>query len=144
MKDTVTIINNKTNQSCDFDILTPTRGVDIFDISKLYANMNLFTYDVGYTSTASCSSDITFIDGAKGELRYRGIDIETLAYDYNYLEVCYLLLNSKLPIFLLNLYPFIGTNLTRINPSFCQFFSRLMALLLASICRASLLNPLSL
>ncbi len=57
----------------------------------------MFTFDVGYTSTASCTSDITFIDGEKGELRYRGIAIEELAENHTYLETCYLLLNGELP-----------------------------------------------
>ena len=57
----------------------------------------MFTFDVGYTSTASCISDITFIDGEKGELRYRGIEIDELANDHTYLETCYLLLNGSIP-----------------------------------------------
>lgn len=97
MKNSMTIINNRTNKQYEFDILDPVRGPSVVDISSFYATTGMFTYDPGYTSTASCKSDITFIDGAKGELRYRGIEIEELAADYSYLDVCYLLLNSHLP-----------------------------------------------
>lgn len=97
MKKTITITNNMTDESYEFDILEPTRGPMVADISTFYAQTGMFTYDPGYTSTASCKSDITFIDGGKGELRYRGIEISELAQEHNYLESCYLLLNSKLP-----------------------------------------------
>ncbi len=97
MKNTITMINNRTNESYEFDILDPTRGPSVVDIATFYAKTGMFTYDPGYTSTASCKSDITFIDGAKGELRYRGIEIEELASKHSYLDVCYLLLNSELP-----------------------------------------------
>ncbi|MFT5661992.1 MAG: citrate synthase [Sulfurimonas sp.] len=80
-----------------YDILKGTKGPDVVDIRSFYKDSGLFTYDVGLTSTASCSSSITYIDGEKGELTYRGIDIETLATKHNYLEVCYLLLHERLP-----------------------------------------------
>lgn len=91
------MIDNNTGTSYEFDVLDSTRGPNAVDISSFYAETGMFTYDNGFTSTASCKSDITFIDGAKGELRYRGIKIEELATNHNYLETCYLLLNSKLP-----------------------------------------------
>lgn len=97
MKNSVTITDNRTNKVYEFDILDGTRGPSVVDISSFYTQTGMFTYDNGYTSTASCKSDITFIDGAKGELRYRGREIEKLATEHSYLEVCYLLLNSKLP-----------------------------------------------
>ncbi len=97
MKNNITIINNKTGQEYEFDILKSNRGPDVVDISTFYAKTNMFTFDPGYTSTASCESDITFIDGEKGELRYRGIEISQLALNHTFLETCYLLLNSKLP-----------------------------------------------
>lgn len=97
MKDSVTITNNRTNESYEFEILDPTRGPSVVDISTFYADTGMFTYDPGYTSTASCKSDITFIDGGKGELRYRGVEIGELAQNYSYLDVCYLLLNSEFP-----------------------------------------------
>ena len=96
-KDTFTMINNQTNEQYEFNILDATRGPSVVDISSFYKDTGMFTYDVGYTSTASCKSTITFIDGEKGELRYRGIPIEKLANEHSYLETCYLLLNGSLP-----------------------------------------------
>jgi len=97
MKNTMTIIDNRNGKSYEFDIKEATRGPSVVDIGSFYAQTGMFTYDNGFTSTASCTSEITFIDGAKGELRYRGIPIEELATNHSYLETCYLLLNSKLP-----------------------------------------------
>ncbi len=74
-----------------------TLGPDVIDIRTLYSKQNVFTYDPGFTSTAACESKITYIDGDKGELLYRGYPIEQLAADSNYLEVCYLLLHGELP-----------------------------------------------
>jgi len=81
----------------DLPILSPTAGPDVIDIRKLYGQADVFTYDPGFTSTASCDSTITYIDGDKGELWYRGYPIEQLADKSNYLEVCYLLLYGELP-----------------------------------------------
>ncbi|SMO51714.1 citrate synthase [Paracoccus laeviglucosivorans] len=81
----------------ELPILSPTAGPDVMDIRKLYGQADVFTYDPGFTSTASCDSTITFIDGDKGELWYRGYPIEQLADQSNYLEVCYLLLYGELP-----------------------------------------------
>ena len=97
MKNTFTMIDNQTNEKYEFDVLEATRGPSVVDISTFYAKTGKFTYDNGFTSTASCKSSITFIDGAKGELRYRGEKIEKLANDHNYLETCYLLLNERMP-----------------------------------------------
>jgi len=72
-------------------------GPDVIDITQLYKQSGMFTYDPGYMSTASCKSDITYIDGNAGILRYRGYPIEQLAEHANYLEVCYLLLNGEQP-----------------------------------------------
>ncbi|MHB8284677.1 MAG: citrate synthase, partial [Caulobacteraceae bacterium] len=74
-----------------------TMGPDVIDIRKLYGELDTFTYDPGFTSTASCESQITFIDGDKGVLLYRGYPIGQLAKESNFLEVCYLLLNGELP-----------------------------------------------
>ncbi|WP_042251564.1 citrate synthase [Paracoccus sp. PAMC 22219] len=84
-------------QDYDLPILSPTKGPDVLDIRKLYGQADVFTYDPGFTSTASCDSTITFIDGDKGELWYRGYPIEQLAEKSCYLEVCYLLLYGELP-----------------------------------------------
>jgi citrate synthase len=81
----------------ELPILKPSVGPDVLDIRKLYAEADVFTYDPGFTSTASCSSTITYIDGDKGELLYRGYPIEQLAEKSHHLEVCYLLLYGELP-----------------------------------------------
>jgi citrate synthase len=96
-RDTFTFTNNRTNESYEFKILDAKRGPSVVDISSFYKETGMFTFDVGYTSTASCESRITFIDGQKGELRYRGIPIEELAEKHTYLESCYLLLYGRLP-----------------------------------------------
>ena len=72
-------------------------GPDVLDIRSLYKETDLFTYDPGFTSTAACESNITYIDGDKGELLYRGYKIEELAEKSSFLEVCYLLLYGELP-----------------------------------------------
>ena len=81
----------------EFPIMTPTHGNDCVDIRTLGAKTGLFTYDSGFLSTASCKSKITFIDGDKGELLYRGYPIEQLAEKCNFLEVTYLMKNGELP-----------------------------------------------
>ncbi len=81
----------------DLPVYSPSVGPDVVDISKLYAQADVFTYDPGFTSTAACDSAITFIDGAKGELLYRGYPIDQLAEKSHFLEVCYLLLYGELP-----------------------------------------------
>ena len=72
-------------------------GPDVIDIRKLYAQTGMFTYDPGFLSTASCQSAITYIDGDKGELLYRGYPIEQLANNIDYLDTCHLLLKGELP-----------------------------------------------
>ncbi|MEX1660659.1 citrate synthase [uncultured Thioclava sp.] len=84
-------------ETYELPVLSPSAGPDVVDIRKLYAQADVFTYDPGFTSTASCESSITFIDGDKGELLYRGYPIDQLAEKSHYLEVCYLLLNGELP-----------------------------------------------
>ena len=84
-------------QSYELPVYSPTAGPDVIDIRKLYGQAGVFTYDPGYTSTASCDSTITFIDGDKGELLHRGYPIDQLASKSHYLEVCYLLLYGELP-----------------------------------------------
>ena len=81
----------------DLPIMSPTAGPDVLDIRKLYGEAGVFTYDPGFTSTASCNSKITYIDGEKGILQYRGYPIEDLANNSTHLEVCYLLLHGELP-----------------------------------------------
>ena len=74
-----------------------TIGPDVIEIAKLYGSQGVFTYDPGFAATGSCESDITFIDGEKGVLMYRGYPVEQLAEHSNFLEVSYLLLNGELP-----------------------------------------------
>ena len=81
----------------DMPIYKGTVGPDVIDIRKLYAQTGKFTYDPGFMSTAACNSSITYIDGDKGELQYRGYPIEQLAENCDFLEVCHLLLNGELP-----------------------------------------------
>jgi len=81
----------------DLPMFTPTAGPDVIDIRKLYGQAGVFTYDPGFTSTASCDSTITFIDGDEGILTHRGYQIGELAEKSHYLEVCYLLLYGELP-----------------------------------------------
>ncbi|HEY9235622.1 MULTISPECIES: citrate synthase [Phenylobacterium] len=83
--------------SVELPILKGTDGPAVVDIRKLYAEADVFTYDPGFTSTASCESKITFIDGDKGVLLHRGYPIDQLAEKSSFLEVCYLLLNGELP-----------------------------------------------
>jgi citrate synthase len=94
---TVSLIDNRNGKKYEFEILSPTVGPDVVDIRSMYQQTGMFTYDPGFTSTASCSSDITYINGEKGELRYRGYDISDLATKKSYLDTCYLLLVGKLP-----------------------------------------------
>ena len=72
-------------------------GPDVIDVRRLYADADVFTFDPGFTSTASCESKITYIDGDAGVLLHRGYPIEQLAEHSSFLEVCYLLLNGELP-----------------------------------------------
>ncbi|MBV0911555.1 citrate synthase [Anianabacter salinae] len=85
------------NKRIELPIYAGTAGPDVIDIRKLYAEGGVFTYDPGFTSTASCDSTITFIDGEEGVLLHRGYPIDQLAGKSHYLEVCYLLLYGDLP-----------------------------------------------
>jgi citrate synthase len=83
--------------SIEMPVYSGSIGPDVIDIRKLYGQTGMFTYDPGFLSTASCQSAITFIDGDKGELLYRGYPIEQLANHGDYLDTCYLLLKGELP-----------------------------------------------
>ncbi|MBW8734568.1 MAG: citrate (Si)-synthase, partial [Asticcacaulis sp.] len=85
------------DKDVDMPVLKGTLGPDVVDIRKLYGETDAFTYDPGFTSTASCESKITFIDGDKGVLLHRGYPIGQLADKSSFLEVCYLLLHGELP-----------------------------------------------
>ncbi|MGH8743063.1 MAG: citrate synthase [Burkholderiales bacterium] len=86
-----------SRESIEFPIMSGAIGPEVIDIRTLHAKSGMFTYDPGYLSTASCTSTITYIDGDKGVLLYRGYPIEQLAQHCDFLEVCYLLLNGELP-----------------------------------------------
>jgi citrate synthase len=94
---TVTLIDNATGKKYEFPVMDGTVGPRVIDIRKLYAETGMFTYDPGFTSTAACESAVTYIDGDKGILLYRGYSIRELAEKSDFLEVCYLLLHSELP-----------------------------------------------
>ena len=94
-KATLSFSNGKP--SIDLPVYQGTIGPDVIDIRKLYGQTGMFTYDPGFLSTAACQSAITFIDGDKGELLYRGYPIEQLATQCDFLETCHLLLYGNLP-----------------------------------------------
>jgi citrate synthase len=94
---TVTVIDNQTQKRIELPILPSTEGPDVIDVRNLHRELNYFTYDPGFTSTASCDSAITFIDGEKGILLHRGYSIEELASRSDFLEVAYLLMEGELP-----------------------------------------------
>jgi citrate synthase len=93
----VTLIDNRTNARVDLPVLTGSTGPSVIDIRKLYDETGFFTYDPGFTSTGSCESKITYIDGDAGILMHRGYSIEELAEKSDFMEVCYLLLFGELP-----------------------------------------------
>lgn len=96
-KNSITVINNSNGESFDFDILNSTIGPDTVDFRQFYKKTNLFTYDPGFMSTASCKSTITYIDGENGILSHRGYDIKHLAENHDYIETCFLLMKGHLP-----------------------------------------------
>ena len=93
----IKILNPDNNKTYDFNIIRGSCGPDVVDLTSFYEKTGMFVYDPGFTSTASCSSEITYIDGEKGILLHRGYEIEELAENSDYPEVCYLLLNGDLP-----------------------------------------------
>ena len=93
----IKILNPENNKTYDFNVIKGSCGPDVVDLTSFYEKTGMFVYDPGFTSTASCSSEITYIDGEKGVLLHRGYEIEKLAENSDYPEVCYLLLNGDLP-----------------------------------------------
>ncbi|SFK40944.1 citrate synthase [Falsiroseomonas stagni] len=93
----VTFTLDGSNRSTKLPVLSGSIGPDVVDIRKLYADLGVFTFDPGYGETASCESQITYIDGDEGVLLYRGYPIEQLAESSDFIEVCYLLMNGNLP-----------------------------------------------
>jgi citrate synthase len=96
-EETVTVIDDATGKQTKLPVLKSVDGTNAIDIRTLHKDLGYFTFDPGFMSTASCESKITFIDGDKGILRYRGYPIEQLAQYSSYPEVCYLLLYGELP-----------------------------------------------
>jgi citrate synthase len=94
---TFTLKNNASGSSWELPVIKGTVGPNVIDVRRLYADTDCFTYDPGFTSTGSCESKITYIDGDKGILLYRGYPIDQLAEHSDYLETCYLLLYGELP-----------------------------------------------
>jgi citrate synthase len=96
---TFTLKDNSSGSSWELPIIEGTAGPKVIDVRRLYADTDCFTYDPGFTSTGSCDSKITYIDGDEGILLYRGYPIDQLADHSDYLETCYLLLYGELPNF---------------------------------------------
>ncbi|MEJ2612151.1 MAG: citrate synthase [Candidatus Thiodiazotropha sp.] len=96
-KKTYTLTNDETGVSVKLPVLESVQGPPAIDVSSLYQETGVFTYDPGFMSTASCNSKITFIQGEVGILEYRGYPIEQLADGGDFLETAYLLLNGELP-----------------------------------------------
>ena len=95
--ETVTLVDHRRDRAYQLPVRRGTMGPELIDIQRLYSETGLFTYDPGYTSTGSCASGLTYIDGEAGILLHRGYRIEDLAQHSDYLEVCYLLLHGELP-----------------------------------------------
>ncbi len=96
-KESVTLTNNSTGKTLELPLLSGSVGPKVMDIRSLYSDMDVFTYDPGYTSTGSCRSAITYIDGDAGVLLHRGYPIDQLAEQGDYLEVAYAILKGELP-----------------------------------------------
>jgi citrate synthase len=95
--DTVTVIDNRSGRQFDFPVRHGTQGPDVVDIGRFYRETGYFTYDPGFLSTASCQSALTYLDGERGVLQYRGYPIEQLAEQSTFIEVAYLMLYGELP-----------------------------------------------
>ena len=112
------------NKTYDFPILSGTVGPDVIDIAKLYAETGMFTFDPGFTSTGACESKITYIDGDKGVLLYRGYPVEQLAAKSSFIEVAYLLIYGELPTQLaLKEFKLSITRHTMLNESLLRFYN---------------------
>ncbi|MEN8801570.1 MAG: citrate synthase [Thiogranum sp.] len=96
-KNTVTITDNRTGKQIELPVMRATEGPDAVDIGRFFRELGYFTYDPGFVSTASCHSQLTYLDGNKGELMYRGYPIEQLAEHSSFIEVAYLMLYGDLP-----------------------------------------------
>src|SRR5260370_15443713 len=96
-KSTATLTDNETGKSYEMPIIHGTIGPRLVDVRKFYGDSGMFTYDPGFTSTGSCGSKITYIDGDEGVLLYRGYNIAELAEQNDVIEFSYLLMKGELP-----------------------------------------------
>jgi len=96
-KNTVTITDNRTGKQIELPVMRATEGPNAVDIGRFFRELGYFTYDPGFVSTASCHSQLTYLDGNRGELMYRGYPIEQLAEHSSFIEVAYLMLYGDLP-----------------------------------------------
>jgi citrate synthase len=96
-RESLTVVDNSTGRTFELPLISGSIGPKVVDIRKLYAETGYFTFDPGYTSTGSCDSKITYIDGEEGVLQHRGYRIEDLAEQCDFMEVAYLLLHGELP-----------------------------------------------
>jgi len=121
---TYTLRNNSTGEELELESMSGTVGPDVVDVRPVYAKQDIFTFDPGFSSTASCESAITYIDGDQGILLYRGYPVEQLADNSSYIEVCYLLLNGELPTALqLEAFNHSISTHTMINEAMLRFFN---------------------
>src|SRR5471032_1737161 len=115
---------NYGGKDYELSVLAGSQGPNAIDIRKLYDDADIFTYDPGFTSTASTESNITFIDGDKGVLQYRGYSIGDLAEHSTFLESCYLLLYGELPTKpQMDKFHFDITHHTMVHEQLASFFS---------------------
>jgi citrate synthase len=120
---TATISFSDGSPSAEFPVYKGTSGPDVVDIRKMYGQTGKFTFDPGFMSTAACESKITYIDGDKGELLYRGYPIEQIAEKCDFLETCFLLLNGELPNFAQKKdFEFRVTHHTMVHEQMTRFF----------------------
>ena len=121
---TFTLINDQTGQSMKLPVRESVQGPAAIDVSKLYKEAGVFTYDPGFMATASCQSKITYIQGEEGLLEYRGYPIEQLSKNGDFLETAYLLLYGELPTFnQLSAFDDDITRHTMLNETLKNFFS---------------------
>lgn len=97
MSGSIMKLESNESSALELNVLDSTEGPNVVDVTNLYKETGMFTFDPGFMSTAACESKITFIDGEEGILRYRGYDIADLAENSNHLEACYLLMHGELP-----------------------------------------------
>ena len=96
-KPSYSLVNEATGEKTELPLIVGTLGAPGADVGRVYGSTGIFTYDPGFTSTCSCKSAITYIDGATGVLLYRGYPVDQLAINSSFVEVAYLILHGELP-----------------------------------------------